>query len=125
MDNLGGDVCGAVCGRDSTDLAEQLEHRQIRGRTAVGQAMAFAVDHRLAVETVGEFGEQPRLPHAGLSGNTDDLTLPTDRLRQPRMEQGHLVFPPDQATRRPSATPGHPRPALRETVHRVRRHGRR
>src|SRR5215510_13900950 len=44
---------------DTTSLAEQVTHWEIGGSVAIGKAVAFPVEHRLASQTAAEFCEQP------------------------------------------------------------------
>src|SRR5262245_30876560 len=67
------------------ELPEQGTHRQVWGGAAVGQAVTFAVCHRLFSQTVREFCQQPGLPQAWLSRDADHLPLPTNGLCKARV----------------------------------------
>ena len=49
------------CVREGPELAEEVAHWQVRGGAAIGQAVAFAIRHRLPVQAAGEFRQQPQL----------------------------------------------------------------
>ncbi|MDP9144918.1 MAG: hypothetical protein M3N43_09545 [Actinomycetota bacterium] len=44
---------------DPTALTAQATHREVGGRAAIGQAVSFPVEHRLASQTAMKFCEQP------------------------------------------------------------------
>ena len=103
------------------ELPEQVAHRQIGGGAAIGQAVAFAVGHRLPGQTLSEFRQQPRLAQAGLPRNADHLPLPSDRLRQPLVQQRQFPGPPHKATQGPRAALRDARPPPQEAMHHIPR----
>jgi hypothetical protein len=86
--------------------------------------VAFTVRHCLPLQTAGEFGEQPGLAQPGFPHDADHLSLPIDRLRQPRVEHRQFLGAAHKVTQRPGPAPGDARPPPLEVADRVHRHRR-
>ena len=110
------------CVREAPELAEEVAHWQVRGGAAIGQAVAFAIRHRLPVQAAGEFRQQPRLPHPRLPSDADHLPLPADRLCQSRVQERQFLGAAHKATQGPRVAPWDARPPPPETADRIHVH---
>ena len=113
-----------LSGGHPTELAHQVHHRQIRRGTAVGQTVSLHIPHLSPHQTAAEFRQQPRLAHAGLAHDRDDLPLSRHHRVESLLQQRQLPRPSHEGTARPRAVADDSRPLVGDppdTVHGHRR----
>jgi hypothetical protein len=100
--HLLGDPLRAVGVPDPEVLAQDVEHRQIGHRPAVGRAGPLQVRDPLPAQALPELEEQPRLADAGLAEDADHLAVsPLGRLPAAPQEL-ELLAPPHEGGHSPS-----------------------
>ena len=125
--DFGGDRVTRLSCSNPAELAHEVHHRQIRRGTAVGQTVPLGIPHLSPNQTAAVFRQQPRLAHARLPHESDDLPLSSHYRLEPLMQQRQLPLPAHERTTRPRAVADDPRTPLGDTpdtVHRHRRMGR-
>ena len=111
---------------DRTELAHEVHQRQIRRGTAVGQTVSLHIPHLSPHQTAAVFRQQPRLAHAGLAHDRDDLPLSRHHRVEALVQQRQLPRPSHEGTARPRAMADDSRTLVGDppdTVHGHRRMG--
>ena len=78
-----------------------IPHRQVRGRTSVGQAAPLGQRDPLPAQRAAQLDDQARLAHAGLPDDADHLAAARARLRYGLLELGEHPLAADEAPEGP------------------------
>ena len=112
---------GRVALSEPADLPQDVAHRQVRGRLAVGQTLSHHHGHRLARQTAAEFRHHPGLAHARLAHQAHHLALPRTHGRQAVVQQRQFPLPSHKGAAGPGTTPRDASVPPQEPLHRVYR----
>jgi hypothetical protein len=122
--NFGGDRIARLSCSNPTELAHHVRHRPIRRGTAVGQTVSLDIPHLAPSQTAAEFRQQPRLAHAGVPHDRDDLPLARHRCVKSLLQQRQLPRPAYEGTAHSRAMADDSRTLVGHTPDTVYRHWR-
>ncbi len=107
---------------DAAVLADDLEHRQIGHRLAVGRAVALEPRDAAAAQPAAELPQEAGLAHAGLSHHAHHLPAPGLRAREQFLQVLELALAADQRGERRPGGRVEARAARPQPEHAIRRH---
>src|SRR5262249_31446193 len=82
---------------DDEVTLEEIDHRQVRRRFAVGDRAGVEDEPAVNAVGVGHFPDQPRLAHARLADDGDDLPVASRGAREGLAKRLELDVPPDES----------------------------